>query len=335
MSTANVVPETWELTGDDARRVLHDASVRRVVTDAAMRFRWSDGFSHSRALAFQLVLSFIPGVLVLVGFAALTHNTALSRTIIGTIVALVPGPAGDVFKQAANQGAGAVSGDGNLAALITGAVAMLISSSTAFGQIERGANRIYGVEKDRPALRKYAMAVALALSVGVLLAVAFVLLAAGRAVTSSLHSGLSRTVWVVGRWPLGAVLLAVGYACVFKLSPKRRQPALSWLLVGALVAVVLNVVSSVVLSAYLNLSGSFGDTYGPLAGFLGVMLWAYLVSIGLYLGLAFAAQLEAVRAGKGAPQSEAKVASTEPASTKDADDTTGDTSDRQTVAVTR
>jgi hypothetical protein len=37
MSTANVVPETWELTGDDARRVLHDASVRRVVADAAMR----------------------------------------------------------------------------------------------------------------------------------------------------------------------------------------------------------------------------------------------------------------------------------------------------------
>ena len=30
MSTANVVPETWQLTGDDARRILHDDSWRWV-----------------------------------------------------------------------------------------------------------------------------------------------------------------------------------------------------------------------------------------------------------------------------------------------------------------
>jgi YihY family inner membrane protein len=317
MSTASVVPETWELTGDDARRTLHDASLKRVLVDAVKRFRWSDGFSHSRALAFQVVLSFIPGVLVLVGFAVLTHNTSLSRTIVGTISSLVPGPAGAVFKQAADQGAGAgTPGSGNTVALLTGAVAMVVSGTTAFGQVERGANRIYGVEKDRPTSRKYGVAALLAVSVGVLLAVAFVLLGAGRAVGTSLDSGLARTLWAVGRWPVGAAALAVAYAVVFKVSPKRRQPAISWLLVGSLLAVLLNVLSSILLSVYLNVSGSFGDTYGPLAGYLGIMLWAYLVSIGLYVGLAFAAQLEAVRAGRSAPQSAAKVASTEPASSR-------------------
>lgn len=38
-----------------------------------------------------------------------------------------------------------------------------------------------------------------------------------------------------------------------------------------------------------------GDLYGPLAGTIGVLLWSFLTSAALLLGLAFAAQLEAVR----------------------------------------
>jgi hypothetical protein len=37
-----------------------------------------------------------------------------------------------------------------------------------------------------------------------------------------------------------------------------------------------------------------GQTYGPLLGIIGLLLWAYLTSIAIYLGLAFAAQLESL-----------------------------------------
>ena len=53
MSTASVVPETWELTGDDARRTLRDTGRLRLVKDAFMRLRFADGFSHARSLAFD------------------------------------------------------------------------------------------------------------------------------------------------------------------------------------------------------------------------------------------------------------------------------------------
>lgn len=56
------------------------------------------------------------------------------------------------------------------------------------------------------------------------------------------------------------------------------------------------------LSLYLTASKSFGQTYGPLAGIIGIMLWSFLTSLALHLGLAFAAQLEAVRAGAPNPQ---------------------------------
>jgi hypothetical protein len=85
---------------------------------------------------------------------------------------------------------------------------------TFMGQLERGLNRLYGVEQDRPAL-------------------------------------------------------------LFQWSPRRRQPAWSWL--------------------------AFGETYGPLAGIAALMLWSLLSGVALLFGAALGAQLEAVRAGAAAP----------------------------------
>ena len=48
----------------------------------------------------------------------------------------------------------------------------VINPTLAMGQMERGLNRIYGVERDRPARRKYERALLLAVTVGPLMAVA-------------------------------------------------------------------------------------------------------------------------------------------------------------------
>jgi uncharacterized BrkB/YihY/UPF0761 family membrane protein len=56
------------------------------------------------------------------------------------------------------------------------------------------------------------------------------------------------------------------------------------------------------LKVYLGATDAFGETYGPLAGTIGVLLWSFLVSVALFAGLAFAAQLEAVRAGVPEPR---------------------------------
>ncbi len=55
------------------------------------------------------------------------------------------------------------------------------------------------------------------------------------------------------------------------------------------------------LAAFLSLSRGFGETYGPLAGTIGLLLWTLLTALALFLGLAVAAQLEAVRAGQPEP----------------------------------
>ncbi len=67
--------------------------------------------------------------------------------------------------------------------------------------------------------------------------------------------------------------------------------------VGVTVATVLWLAFMAVLVVYLEATNSFGATYGPIAGTIGILLWTFLSSVALFLGLAFAAQLEAIRAG--------------------------------------
>jgi uncharacterized BrkB/YihY/UPF0761 family membrane protein len=72
--------------------------------------------------------------------------------------------------------------------------------------------------------------------------------------------------------------------------------------VGTTLSVVLWLVFTVGLGAYFRYDKTLGETYGPLLGIIGLLLWAYRTAVALFLGLAFAAQLEAVRAGVPGPR---------------------------------
>ena len=301
MSTATLVPETYELEGDDALETLRRTGWGRLLKESFRRFRYADGFSHSRALAFQVTLSLAPAIIAVVGLATLLHADHVRDVLGQTVTRLAPGPAGNVVMAAIRHGQRAVGG-GALGALVFGVVAALISAATAMGQVERGANRIYGVERDRPTLRKYAVGFLLACSAGVAMVAALVLMVAGKDIAEALGAlGAVEVLWNALRWPMAIVLLVAAIALLFRASPRRHQPAASWLASGAAVSVLLGSVFTALLSLYLEASRTFGQTYGPLAGLIGVLVWALLMSLAVFLGLAFAAQLEAIRAGVRKP----------------------------------
>ena len=79
MSTANLVPETRDLTGDDAYKTLRRTGRRRLLVDAFKRLRVADGFSHARSLAFLTVLVVVQGTIALVGLASVLGNRNVQR----------------------------------------------------------------------------------------------------------------------------------------------------------------------------------------------------------------------------------------------------------------
>ncbi|WP_205698581.1 YihY/virulence factor BrkB family protein [Conexibacter sp. SYSU D00693] len=305
MTTASAVPVTRddELEGDEALESLLRAGRRQLALDALTRFRAADGFSHSRALAFQGTLTLLPSLIAVVGFAAALDVEAVSRVVDDTVRQLTPDAVGDLLTDALRQGTSAAREDSGETALAGGAVAAAIAGTTAMAQVERGANRIYGTEQDRPFLRKYANAALLAATAGVFALLSVVVLVGGAAIRESVGWGDAvQGVWAVVRWPLGVVLAVAAIALLFERAPRRRQPEPSWLAFGAAVSTVLWLVFMGGLLVYLEAVGSFGATYGPLAGTIGLLLWTFLSAVALFLGLAFAAQLEAVRAGVQAPR---------------------------------
>lgn len=311
MSTAALVPETWELTGDDARQTLLHTGRRQLLADAFQRLRVADGFSHARSLAFTVALVLVQGLIALVGLASAFSQTRLSEVIVSAVQGGLPGPAGQLLTQAVQQAQGAGAARKFLA-LILGAIGALVTATTAFGQLERGLNRIYGVEQDRPTVEKYGRALLEAFTCGALATGAFITLAWGRQVGDQINNHLLSTLWSWSRWPLAIVLIATAVTLLFRWCPRRHQPAASWLAYGATVSTLGWVLVTLALGAFFAVSSSFGDTYGPLAGMVALLLWAFLSSVAILFGAAAAAQLEAVRAGARRPQDPEKVAESEP-----------------------
>lgn len=70
---------------------------------------------------------------------------------------------------------------------------------------------------------------------------------------------------------MGLAPARVASAVIFRRSPRRMQPGCTW--------------------------PAFGAPYGPLTAFIALLLRADLTAVALFLGIAFAARLEAARAG--------------------------------------
>ncbi len=305
MTTAAAVPVTRdeELEADEALATLRQTGRRRLVVDTIDRFRAADGFSHSRALAFQATLTMLPALIALVGLAAALDVDSFTRVVQATLQQLAPGTVGEIFTESLKQGRTAARQESGETALVGGAIAAGIAGTATMAQVERGANRIYGTEQDRPFLHKYFTAGLLFASAGLLATLSFVVLVGGSAIRDSVGWGDTiDTVWVVVRWPLGLVLAVGAIALLLEYAPRRRQPEPSWLAVGAATSAALWLVFMALLVAYVEVTGSFGATYGPIAGTIGVLLWTFLSAVALFVGVAFAAQLEAVRAGCPEPR---------------------------------
>lgn len=309
MSSTRIVPETRlmadaELSADDAWHTLRRQGGWHLLRDAFIRFRYGDGFSHSRAFALQLCLAVVPFLIALTGLVSELGVAEGGQVVADTVLALTPGQSAQVVGELLGEGE-RVEDAGELA-LTLGLLTGLVALTTTMAQIERGANRIYGVERDRPALGKYLRAAVLAVTAGLPALIGFLILVGGGAMGDSVRrhyewGEAAHGVWDAVRLPLSLGLTVLAVAVLFRHAPRRRQPGLSWLLFGAGIATALWWMASLLLAAYVRFSDGFGQTYGALTGMMALLLWANLTGMALFGGLAFAAQLEALRIGVQEP----------------------------------
>lgn len=301
------VPETElmsgeELSADDAWHTVRRYGLPHLVQGAFLRFRYGDGFSHARAFALQLALAAVPLVIAGAGLATALGAESIAEVVARTVVALSPGTSDALLTEVVEGGGGEEGSDRGEVVVVLGLVTAFVAATSAFAQLERGANRIYGTKRDRPALRKYGHAALLTATAGVAMAFGLLLIVAGEPFGEALeevyHWGdAAETVWDVVRWPIGLAALVVAVTLLFRQAPRRKQPGLTWLAVGAGVTVLAWLMGSGLLALYVVAAAGFGETYGPLTAIMALLIWANITGIALLAGIALAAQLEAVRAG--------------------------------------
>ena len=294
MASITTVPETGDQGAGDARDQLRKTGTFRLLRDAAMRLRAVDGTTYARALAHNSITTLIPAVIAVIGFVTAFELSGMRKVLEDAAASVAPGPAGGILTDAITQ---AKPSSGSLA-LLAGVAGMLFSGTIGMAHLERAANRIYGVTEDRSSVRRFAIAFALAATVEVMLIAGLAVIVAGGSVgegSSGAQPGSG--VWTFLRWPVGVVLVAVAMTVIFKVVPNRRQPRFSWLLSGTMVSVVTWILATVLLGIVYERVSSLGGSYGPLLGVLALLVWAFGTGLAVLYGLAFAAQLEAERAG--------------------------------------
>ena len=293
MSTPTKVPQSRELDGDDAKAALKRVGWASLAKASMKRFLEADGTSYTRAFGHAAVLTGIPALIMVIGFASIFDLSGFREILENTLKHLAPGPSSRLLSESFKQGSNA----GGIA-FVGGLLGTLYGGTLAFAQVERGCNRIYGISSDRELPKKMSTALGLTVSAGVVLGTSFILLATGGALGDSLErslgwsNGLS-TAFAIARWPVGILLAFVGLTLIYKYAPSRRQPSASWLQTGTVVATILWFLFSAALGIYYSMNDSVSEAFGPLIGVIAVLTWAYATGLALFLGISVSAQLEA------------------------------------------
>lgn len=241
-------------------------------------------------VAFYAFLSLFPAMIA----AILTYGLVASPKTVATqsadIADALPSDAASLVTGQLDSLTSTPSGSLGLG-LVIAIVLAIYGASGGVGNLVTAINAMFGLGETRNFIRRKLLALGLTAGAIVFLTVVIALVAAAPAVFDAIdivpgvRAGLEAARWIL---LLAAVVVAIGV--LFRLAPNRSGPN-RLITKGVLVASALWILVSVGFSLYVDNFGSYGKTYGALAGVVVLLLWLW---IGLY-AILLGACIEAVR----------------------------------------
>jgi membrane protein len=249
------------------------------------------------ALAFYWFLAIFPAMIAVVGFLGLVQaSSSFLPAVRDGVNALLPGNAADVLIDAIANAQRGSAGASLFVALLGLAVALWSASSGMVG-VQEAMDVAYAVPEGRRFVRKRGVALVLVFATGVLGGLACALLVFGDPIGEMVREAfpvgdLFLVVWNVIRWVGTLLALSILFALFYFLGPNRPNPSWKWVSPGGLLATVIWILASLAFSFYVSSFGSFGETYGSLAGVIVLLLWLYVTGLAVVLGATLNAELE-------------------------------------------
>lgn len=264
----------------------------------AAALRVKDGVTEDRlsliaaGVAFFGLLAIFPAITALMAIAGMVLSPGDVTDQIQQISAVLPQRAAEILIDQAKSVAGSDQGGLGLAAIF-GILLALYSASTGVGNLIQGLNVAYERRETRGfiKLKLITIVMTLLLIVGVVVALAAVLVLPGLLAVMQLGETVESVVWVL-RWVvlLGSTVVAIGV--IYHYGPDRRAPRWRWVTPGAAIACLLWLAASIGFSVYAENFGSYQETFGSLAGVVILLFWLWISAFVVLLGGKINAALE-------------------------------------------
>lgn len=261
------------------RRIAAVSGLVRVITKSGASWLEHDASTMGAALAFYTVFSIAPILIIALGVASMVVQGDTLRADLLSQAQNLLGPAGaNAVKELLTSAD--YLGSSRFATSI-GLVTLLFGASSVFVELQNSLDRIWEIPKRKRMTGLWRILRARFLSVGLVLAVGFLLLASLVVSTLTVAFGA----WLsslFGHWRATFlvidVLLTLGisamlFALLFKYVPQEK---LAWadVWIGGAVTAILFSIGKFAIGYYLGKS-AFSSVYGIAGSFLVLLLWSY------------------------------------------------------------
>ncbi len=243
-------------------------------------------------VAFYAFLALVPTLIALILLYGLVSSPADVADQVASFGSALPSTVEDLLEtqmEALVETSNRALGIGLVIALVIA----LWSASGGISNLITALNIAYDEEDERGFVKSRLLALGLTLGAIVFMVLAVALVAAIPVILNALDlPGWLRALVQVGRWLGLIVAVVVALAVLYRLGPDRDAPKFRWISIGAVVATVLWIIGSLGFSFYVDNFGSYGKTYGTLAGVVVLLLWLWLSSYAALLGAEVNAEME-------------------------------------------
>lgn len=253
------------------------ASFISLVRDSAEAFIADDALSRGASIAFYVVTSMVPVLIIVISIAGAVFGQDAARGAIAAQLSDVMGAEGAELLQSTIHGAADKSA--GLVASAIGVFTLLLTSSGVFGEMQSALNAIWReppkggtiVRIIRGRIASLALVVALGLMLLLSLAAGAVMAVPDAYINEHLPFG--KTLLSMVNFGVAFVLDALLFAAIYKTLPDRD---LEWhdVFVGAIATAFMFGVGKFLIGLYLR-SSSIASTYGAAGGLIALLLWIY------------------------------------------------------------